>query len=690
MTIGRDWRGFKLPRRVLCAFALTALATSAQAQSSGPASGQDPAAPATQVGDTAVVVGETVIVRGDDAPITNILTSVDILGGDVAQRENVDNAFAIFARLPGVLTTNFNQATTNGTFSVRGFNGEGGINAVKLMIDGIPTNTNDGFMWMIDQIFPIDIASIELVRGTSDPRYGLHNIAGNANIVTRIGGTFLDAKAMVGSYGTSEGQLAAGLDGGSFSQNYAVGYRRGSGYRDHSDFERLSLSGKWFRSVPRLRVGAIARYYTGDGEEPGFLLVGDTTARPTASYPVSRNDGGERKIAQLSGHLDAQLGATTNAVAKVYVNHYDDTRFVRFTEGISQQERDTNEWQYGGLANVSYRPSATGALHAIALEAGGDVQIQNNRYQRFRTVQRERTLSVFDQDFGLTVGGIYGQAVISPTPWLKLTPAYRADWVGGDFTDVLVGAAYDVNDYGTISQPKLSAVVTPMPGVGIYGNYGRTFQIGVGVASYKIPPRVVDLSPSVNDGWEAGLKYERGILQTRGAVWRQTASGEVQRNDFTGDFQNLGKTRRSGFDLEASVRATQYVTLWGAFSKQHGTIVVPDPSAPDQRGNRIDHVPEYLGSGGLDVRPTSRLRLSTLINGQTAYELDTSNIVGKVGDFFLVNQEVAYSLTPKIEVSAQVKNVANSYYEYAWWDGAESLHAPGDGRAFYVGFRVRP
>ena len=112
----------------------------------------------------------------------NVVTSVDRLGGDVAQRANVNYAWELVGRLPGVMVTNFNQGAVSGKFSFRGFNGEGEINAVKLLIDGIPSNSNDGNMPYIDQVFPLDIAGIEVVRGTSDPRYGLHAIAGSANI----------------------------------------------------------------------------------------------------------------------------------------------------------------------------------------------------------------------------------------------------------------------------------------------------------------------------------------------------------------------------------------------------------------------------------------------------------------------------------------------------------------------------
>ncbi len=41
------------------------------------------------------------------------------------------------------------------------------------------------------------------------------------------------------------GSLPPGLESGSFSQNYTIGYRESDGYRDHADSQRISLSGRW-------------------------------------------------------------------------------------------------------------------------------------------------------------------------------------------------------------------------------------------------------------------------------------------------------------------------------------------------------------------------------------------------------------------------------------------------------------
>ncbi|MCC2976806.1 TonB-dependent receptor [Sphingomonas sp. PL-96] len=680
-------------RTAACA-AFAAAACPAAAQSVAPSA--DPLvtparvnAPAT---DTSFTVG-SVVVTGTRLPRSSdaVLTSVDVLGGDLAQRQSVDNTWELFARLPGVTLTDFNQGNTSGRFSIRGFNGEGEINAVKLLIDGIPSNANDGGMVFIDSVMPLDIAAVELVRGTADPRYGLHNIAGNANILTRIGGSYLDAKALAGAFGTYEGQVSAGVERGGFSQNYFVGYRDTDGFRDHADLRRANVAGKWFYDFGSARIGAIARYSTAKAEEPGYLTAADNADDRSTSYSVSETDGGKRRLGQYSLHLDADVASDLSLSAKGYVTTQFDDRYVRFSANVAQQRRLTEETQVGGLLTLRYRPEVA-FLHDLQIEAGGDVQVQDNQSRRWLTDRRVLTRQTRDQDFDLTVYGGYVQAVIEPTAWLKITPAWRFDRVSGSLDDRLADARYAINDYGTISQPKLSVAVTPIDGLTAYANYGRTFQIGAGSGAYKVPPRTSDLAPSINTGWEAGVKYVRGSwLEGRVALWRQTATGEIKRrlNDPNGDFDNLGETRRQGIDVQLNLTPVPGVSLWGAYSYQHARIRTPDPATPSQAGNWIDHVPQNLFSGGLDLVPAARWRVSLWGNGQSSYELTPANDRGRFGDYVVVTGEVAFELTPRVELSAQVKNLGNERYEYVWWDGTELLHAPADPRAVYGAVRVR-
>ncbi len=172
-------------------------------------------------------LGEIAVSAGRSGPLSSreVLSSVDLLGSERLAHEQVNNAWELFKRAPGVMTTEFNQGTTSGKLSFRGFNGEGEINAVKLLVDGIPANSNDGNMPYLDAIFPLDIESIEVVRGTNDARYGLNNIAGNAQINTRTGGNYTKGRVSYGSFDTRNTEVSAGLEKNGFSQNYFVGYR---------------------------------------------------------------------------------------------------------------------------------------------------------------------------------------------------------------------------------------------------------------------------------------------------------------------------------------------------------------------------------------------------------------------------------------------------------------------------------
>ena len=86
----------------------------------------------------------------------------------------------------------------------------------------------------------------------------------------------------------------------------------------------------------------------------------------------------------------------------------------------------------------------------VMLEAGGDVQRQDNESLRYTAVNRVPTAQTRDQKMFLTVGGAYLQAILKPADWITLTPAYRIDWVGGDYTNRLNNTTARANDYGTI------------------------------------------------------------------------------------------------------------------------------------------------------------------------------------------------------------------------------------------------
>lgn len=639
--------------------------------------------------DTSFSIGDGIVVTGARSPV---LTSVDRMGADVAQNASVDYAWELVGRMPGVLLTEFNQGATSGKLSFRGFNGEGEVNAVKLLIDGVPSNSNDGNMPYIDMVFPLDIETVEVVRGTSDPRYGLHNIAGNVAFRTRSGGSYLDARVSGGSFGEYDGQIAAGLERGGLSQNYSVGYRTADGYRDHSELERWGASARWVWSPSEaLSLGLRYGHYEADAEEPGYLTRAVAYSTPEATNAYNVTDGDNRVMDQASLTADWALLENATLTSMLYFNQLEDDRFVKFSAAAQQQRRYADETHWGFSSTVHYETGVS-SLNRLAFDVGVDYHDQDNVSLRYLTTNRTPVSLTRDQAFTLSTTGVFAQAIVEPAPWLRITPAWRVDWVEGDFENRLAATTAPINDYGAIQQPKLSVAWLPNDAVTLYANWGKTFQIGVGSGAYLIAPRLVDLDPSINEGWEAGVRYAPSeALEVRLAWWNQTATGEIKRklNDPLGDFENLGATEREGADLQASWTPLERLSLWGALSWQRSRITTPDPATPALRGNEIDHIPEWLVSFGVDYQATDALTLSLNGRAQTDYELTTTNNRGRFGDFVLLNASASYAFTQSVDATLEVQNFTDEFHEYVWWDGAQTLHSPGEGRAFMLSLRAQ-
>lgn len=79
------------------------------------------------------------------------------MGAERVQDKNVMNSWELIGQMPGIQSTEFRLGAESGKPSFRAFNGEGYINGIKLLIDGVPGNINSGNMRHLDMIFPLDI-----------------------------------------------------------------------------------------------------------------------------------------------------------------------------------------------------------------------------------------------------------------------------------------------------------------------------------------------------------------------------------------------------------------------------------------------------------------------------------------------------------------------------------------------------
>lgn len=660
-------------------------------------------------GESTITLGEISVVGNANksamAGSSRVLTSVDVLGADRIEQQNVSTSWELLGQMPGIQLTETGQGAESGKATLRAFNGEGYINGIKTLIDGVPSNVNSGNQRFTDMVFPLDLEYIEVVRGTNDARYGLHNIGGNINFVTRQGGHYTDARLTYGSFSTRELQLAIGRESLNFAQNYFLAKQQSDGFRDHSDSDKYSLGGKWFYTNDDgdFSLGLVTRVYHHEAEESGFMTREELAASRTRSDPKNANDGDDRDMHQAALHLDWQPSETLNLNSKLYYNRYDDDRQITFTDyqpgNAPRQRRQWDERQSGMLSSLSWT-----ANDWLTLEGGLNAEHQDNEYRRTRfnysvPTDFDATPARVQNDDAYTLDnvGVYLQAVIEPTDSLKIIPAYRVDRFYGE-TDLPGGIEADLQDYGSILQPKLSVVYSLTPDANVYANWGRTFQIltGSGAPAYMTAGQT-SFAPSINTGKELGIKFSPlAGTEARIAIWQQDATDEVANMPSTGTTVGLGETRRRGVDLQVNARINNRWSVWASHAYQEAKVKSAyTASGTSLAGNEVFSTPRYISNLGTDYQLTPDWRLGLQARAQGDYYIDEQNEQGKYGGFAVLDVSAEYMVSPTLSVDLQVKNLTDYEYEYVWYDNFfwggddQPMFSPAPGRSAYLSLNVK-
>lgn len=665
-------------------------------------------AEAAPAGESTLTLGEVRVDSSSGRPLqtgSSVLTSVDVLGADKVEEKNVMNSWELLGQMPGIQLTETRQGAESGKATFRAFNGEGYINGIKTLIDGVPSNVNSGNQRFIDMIFPLDIDYIEVVRGTNDPRYGLHNIGGNINFVTRQGGNYSDGRLTYGSFNTRELQVAVGRESGNFAQNYFFAKQDSDGFRDHARSDKYSLGAKWFFTDDEglLKVGLVTRLYHHEADEPGFLTRQELKASRTDSAAKNANDGDDRDMKQLALHLDWQLRDDLSLSNTLYHNRYEDDRKVTFTSyavgNAPRQRRQWDERQTGLLSNLTWA-----STDWLTLDGGINLEHQDNEYRRYRYSYSVPTdfdtppaRIQNDDAYTLDNFGTYVQAVIQPTEQLKIIPAYRLDRFSGE-TELPGGIKADLQDYGWIRQPKLSVVYSLTPDLNVYANWGRTFQILTGSRepAYLTAGQKA-FKPSINTGKEVGVRFNPvNGTETRIALWQQDATDEVANMPSTGTTVGLGKTRRRGVDLQLTAELDEHWSLWTSHSIQEAKVVSAfTASGQSLAGKEVFSTPRHISNLGADYRLNDDWRFGLQARAQGDYYIEELNQQGKYGGYALLDASVNYRLSPTTSLDLQVKNLTDRQYEYVWydnffWGGADQpMFSPAPGRTAYLSLNLK-
>lgn len=493
----------------------------------------------------------------DALPATSVITREDI------ERSLAPDLSSLLARLPGVEIAQLGGLGSQTGIFLRG----GESRHALVLIDGMPLNNANFALASLDQIMAAQIDRVEIVRGNVSSLYGSQAVGGVIQVFTRSGGSGFDARAGVGSRGTSEVQ--AGARGG------AAGW--------HFGITLSAIDTDGFNALDQ-------------GKRPGTNPDRDGYRNDSASAHVGYAWAPEQAVEvhglRTRGRLqyDSEFGPATQT---------DESTQTIQSVGATARNRITSSWT-SRLSVARLRDALDARVTAFpyfVTSTGTQVAWQNDvdlvpgwkatlAAERMRqSIDSDTTYNVSARTVNTLRGGLLGKS----GPQQVQVNLRRDDYSDfGAANTVYLGYGYAVSDTlklvasgsNAFNAPTFNDLFYPYGGnPGLKPEHTRSVEAGVQYSRGTASMRVQFFHTRYRDliGFDAAFnRVNIGRATAQGAefaldlplgLWRARLAATVQdaTDDESGDrlirraraFGNLQMSRRwSAFDLQANLRLT--------------------------------------------------------------------------------------------------------------------------------------
>ncbi|HEY1611832.1 MAG TPA: TonB-dependent receptor [Paraburkholderia sp.] len=678
-----------------------------------------------------VVVGTTPLL-GIGTPLTQVPANVQTIYGEDIRRQNRMTLPDFFEKnLPSVA---INEAQGN-PFQVdvnyRGFTASpllGTPQGLSVFMDGVRINEPFGDVVNWDLIAQQAIDTMQLIPG-SNPTFGLNTLGGALAITTKNGRDDPggEAQLLAGSFGRKAAQIE---QGGTIGQNldyYVTGdatnengwgevnssrVRQGFGKLRYTDADTtLSLS-----------AGGADNDLQGSQTIPRSFL-----ANPGQPYTFPDQNLNSAAFVTLNGthNFSDNLQLSGN----VYYRHYKNTNISSNTNddfdptdpdsptGTNEKSVVTTD-SYGANLQLSMLGSLLGMKNQFTV--GGGVDVANTGYvdsqqDAFFTASRA-TIGI--DDFTVQTDaqmhnadyGVYLTDTLAITDQWSATFSGRYDYALVDIED-LTGQQPGLNGHDTFSRfnPAFGINWNPVPGFTAYATYNEGMRSPTAIeltcadpsAPCSLPNDFLAdpaLQPVIAKTFEVGARGRLGTTTWNAAAYRTTLDNDIQFISSTvaantGYFQNVGKTRRQGFELGAH-------TQWGPVGVAANYSYVdatyqstwvensPSNSTADANGNitvhpgdKIPGIPANTVKLRLDYTPISRVNLGANLTWRGTIfargDEDNQDVNGTIGSYFLLDLDATWNVTKQLQVFALVSNLLNRQYASFGILGQNFFNGPG-------------
>ena len=566
------------------------------------------------------------------------------------------------------------------------------------------------------------VEQIEIIRGPGSALYGAGAIGGAVNFTTSRPSTAPRAGVTVrgGSYGY--GRLdAQGAGQVGDVDVFVAGYgaRQRDGLREHSDYDKLSLTGRADAPLgahTRLTATATVNHLTTDTDGSldslNFFTNGFSSLQTFTNREVRATRGALR--------LDHIWGATQRSSITAFgrTNRVGQTPHYRLRinpSDPSEASGEINDNAFRSLGLMAEHQLEAGPIRVLA---GGIYDWTPASYvARFIDVDRDaetgRFLGFADSDslltdYEVTLGNVaaYSQLEVELVEGLRAIGSLRYDRVRYALDNALPpgsfsGAADTTNTYARFT-PRVGLVYAITPERGVYANVSQGFlppEVGELYRGVQVPT----LRPSTFNSYEVGAfgRFLDGRLSLDATLYRMLGDDEivtVRLADGSSVDRNAGQTTHEGIEYAITLRPDDVWSLrFGGTNARHTydafTVDLREGRETSYDGNRMDQAPGFVANGELAVQlpMVQGLRLATEAQRVSGYWMDPDNTT-RYGGHTVINLRARYAgpALRGLEMWASLLNVADARYATtAAVSFGRQQYSPGLPRSLTLGLGYR-
>jgi len=424
--------------------------------------------------------------RVEDTPLRievideeEIAEKVSMTPGDIAMMLNETSGLRVQTTNPSLGGANVRVQGLRGRYSL-------------MLADGLPLHGGQGGGLGLLQIPPVDLARVEVIKGTASALYGSAALGGVINLVSRRPGAARENHLLVNQT-TRGGTDGVGFGAGPLSDRWGytllAGVHRqrrndldGDGWTDMPGYGRVVLRPRFHFDDRAGRSAFVTAGYTGENREGGTM--------PGAIVP----DGGSHPEALRTRRADVGALArwifndTTSRGARHPLHGA-----ILSARGSGVVQRHAHEL---GRTHEDDEHRTAFAELSLAMPRGMVTYVGGVAFQR----DDYRNEQVAGVDYAFSVPATFVQIDADPARWLALSASARLD-------------AH--SEFGTFVNPRLSLLFRPASKRD-ESLAGWTVRLSGGTGAFAPTPfteetEATGLSPLAigAEGWRGGLTAER-------------------------------------------------------------------------------------------------------------------------------------------------------------------------------------